>query len=54
MQGYILFIFMMFYIYIFFLELWDMFMSTLYCGGGSRNISCMPRCWFNVLNVHLQ
>ena len=29
-------------------------MSTLYCGGGSRNISCMPRCRFNVLNVQLQ
>ena len=31
-------------------------MSTLYCGGGrgSRNISCMPGCRFNVLNVQLQ
>ena len=29
-------------------------MSTLYCGGGSRNMSCMPRCRFNVLNVQLQ
>ena len=29
-------------------------MSTLYCGGGSRNSSCMPRCRFNVLNVQLQ
>jgi hypothetical protein len=29
-------------------------MSTLYCGGGSRNISCMPECRFNLLNVQLQ
>jgi hypothetical protein len=32
-------------------------MSTLYCGGGgrgSRNISGMPRCRFNVLDVQLQ
>jgi len=31
-------------------------MSTLFCGKeeGSRNSSCMPRCRFNVLNVHLQ
>ena len=31
-------------------------MSTLHCGRGreSRNISCMPRCRVNVLNVQLQ
>jgi hypothetical protein len=29
-------------------------MSTLYDGSASRNISCMPRCQFIVLNMHLQ